>query len=126
MKQMIQKLTLKLWGNKSLVTISFKLLYPIVRIFQTPEKFLKPFVKEGYSVADIGCATGFFTIAFAELVGFEGKVYAVDMNEKSVRELEKKISKGDYSNIEPHASSADDLSFIDDGTIDFVFASGLL
>jgi ubiquinone/menaquinone biosynthesis C-methylase UbiE len=77
-------------------------------------------------VADLGCSLGYFTIPLAELVGPEGKVYAVDLNKKSIRSLEKKVEKGGYRNIESHASSAADLSFIKDNSVDFVLASGLL
>ena len=126
MNTMIRKLMLKLWKSEKFVALSFKLIYPIARIFQPPKKLLTPFLKEGQMVADIGCATGFFTTAISELIGSEGKVYAVDMNKKSIQALEKKITKGGYRNIESRVSSASDLSFIKDGTIDFVFASGLL
>ena len=37
-----------------------------------------------------------------------------------------KADKRDYCNIEAHASSASDLSFIKDGSVDFVLANGLL
>jgi ubiquinone/menaquinone biosynthesis C-methylase UbiE len=40
--------------------------------------------------------------------------------------LEKKVDKLGYRNIELHASSASDLSFIKDGSVDFVLANGLL
>ncbi len=126
MNTMIRKLMLKLWKSEKFVALTFKLIYPIARIFQPPQKLVTPFLKEGQVVADIGCATGFYTTAIAELVGSEGKVYAVDINKKSIQALEKKIMQGGYSNVEPHVSSAADLSFIKDGTIDFVFASGLL
>jgi ubiquinone/menaquinone biosynthesis C-methylase UbiE len=123
---MIQKLMRKLWEAESVIAVSFTLLYPIVRIFAPPHKFIGPYVKDGQVVADLGCATGYYTLALADSVGPEGKVYAVDFNKKSVRALEKKVEKGGYSNIESHASSAADLSFIKDRSVDFVLASGLL
>ena len=74
----------------------------------------------------MGCATGYYTLPLAELVGPEGKVYAVDFGKKNIRVLNKKAEKGGYHNIEPHASSAANLSFIKDRSVDFVFANGLL
>jgi ubiquinone/menaquinone biosynthesis C-methylase UbiE len=62
----------------------------------------------------------------AELVGSEGKVYAVDLDKKCIQALEKKADKGGYHNIEAHASSASDVSFIKDKSVDFVIANGLL
>ena len=123
---MIQKLMRKLWEVESIALVGFTLLYPIIRIFEPPKRLIRPFVKEDYVVADLGCASGYYSFALAELVGPEGKVYAVDLNKKCIRALEKKIEKGGYRNIESHASSAADLSFIKDSTVDFVLASGLL
>lgn len=77
-------------------------------------------------VADLGCGPGFYTLALADCVGPEGKVYAVDLDEKCIHALEKKVEKGGYHNIETHASSASDLRFINDGSVDFVLANGLL
>jgi ubiquinone/menaquinone biosynthesis C-methylase UbiE len=116
----------KLWEADTVLSVAFRLLYPIVRIFDPPERFIKPLVKKGQVVADLGCATGYYALALADSVGPEGKVYAVDKNKKSIRVLEKKVEKGGYHNIESHASSATDLSFIKDRSVDFVFASTLL
>jgi SAM-dependent methyltransferase len=91
-----------------------------------PQKHVEPYVKKGQIVADLGCNTGYYTLALAECVGPEGRVYAVDLNKKAIRTLEKKADKLGYHNIEAHASSATDLSFIIDRSIDFVLANGLL
>ena len=123
---MIQKLMLKLWGAETFVYFLFRLMDPIIRIFKFPQKFTKPYVNKGQVVADLGCATGYCALALADFVGPEGKVYAVDLNKKSIRALERKIEKRGYHNIEPHASSASDLSFIEDSSVDFILASGLL
>ena len=123
---MIQKLMRKLWEVESIALVGYTLLYPIIRIFEPPKRLIRPFVKEDYVVADLGCASSYSTIALAELVGPEGRVYAVDLNEKCIRALEKKVEKGGYHNIESHASSAADLSFIEDSSVDLIFASGLL
>ncbi len=77
-------------------------------------------------VADLGCDTGYYTLALAECVGPEGRIYAVDLNENDIRSLEEKAAKSGYRNIEAHASSTADLSFIKDGSVDFVLANGLL
>ncbi len=123
---MIQKLMRKLWQAESVTRVGLALLYPIRRIFEPPKRLIRPYVKEDYVVADLGCGPGYYTFALAELVGPEGKVYAVDLNKKCIRALEKKVEKGGYRNIESHASSAADLSFIQDRSVDFVFANGLL
>ncbi len=101
-------------------------LDPIRRLFESPKKLIEPYVKDGQVVADLGCGSGYYTIALAELVGPEGKVYAVDLGKGCIRALEKKATKGGYRNIEAHASSASNVSFIRNRSVDFVFANGLL
>ena len=123
---MIQKLMRKLWEAESVTAVGFALLYPIMRIFEPPKKLIGPYIKNGQVVTDLGCAAGYYTFGLADSVGPEGKVYAVDFNKKSIRALEKKVEKGGYRNIESHTSSAADLSFIEDRSVDFVLASGLL
>jgi predicted methyltransferase len=98
----------------------------IRRLFEPPQSLIKPFVRNGQVVADLGCGSGYYTLPLAELVGPEGKVYAVDLGKKSIRTLENKADEGGYRNIEAHASSAADVSFIEDRSVDFVLANGLL
>jgi precorrin-6B methylase 2 len=44
------------------------------------------------------------TLALAECIGPEGRVYAVDLNENAIRALEEKADKRGLHNIEVHAS----------------------
>jgi ubiquinone/menaquinone biosynthesis C-methylase UbiE len=101
-------------------------LNPITRLFEDPKRHVEPYVSKGQVVADLGCRSGYYTLPLAELVGPEGKVYAVDLDEKAIQTLKKKADNRGYRNIEAHASSASDLSFIKDGSVDFVLANGLL
>ncbi len=43
------------------------------RLFQKPRKIIKPYVKEGMTVLDMGCGPGFFTIEMARMVGLQGR-----------------------------------------------------
>ena len=101
-------------------------LDPIRRLFESPKKLIEPYVKDGQVVADLGCGSGYYTFALAELVGPKGKIYAVDLGRSCIRALEKKARKSGYRNIEAHASSASDVSLIKDRSVDFVLANGLL
>ena len=101
-------------------------LNSIRRLFEHPSKSIEPYVTNGQVVADLGCGPGYYTLALAECVGPEGWVYAVDLDDEAIRELEKAADKLGCHNIEAHASSASDLSFIKDGSVDFVLANGLL
>ena len=97
----------------------------IRRLFSSPSKFCSN-VTSGQVVADLGCGPGYYTLALAESVGPEGKVYAVDSDEKAIRALENKADKRGCRNIEAHASSASNLRFIEDESVDFILANGLL
>ncbi len=99
---------------------------PISRLVEPPRRLIEPYVKKGQVVADLGCGRGYNSIALAESVGPDGKVYAVDFDKKNIQALQKRADKAGYHNIETHASSASDLSFIKDRTIDFILANGLL
>jgi ubiquinone/menaquinone biosynthesis C-methylase UbiE len=101
-------------------------LNPIRRLLEPPQRLIEPYIKKDQTVADLGCGSGFYTFAMAQGVGPNGKVYAVDLDEKCIRKIEKKKEKERYHNIEAHASSASDLKFIKDGSVDFVLANGLL
>lgn len=98
---------------------------PIRKLFDSPNEYCR-YVASGQVVADLGCGPGYFTIALAEAVGPEGKVYAVDSDEKAIRALERKADEHGCHNIEAHVSSASDLGFMKDGSVDFVLANGLL
>jgi ubiquinone/menaquinone biosynthesis C-methylase UbiE len=45
-------------------------------------------VQPGMMVCDMGCGNGFYTLKLAEMVGAEGKVYAVDIQPEMLRLLQ--------------------------------------
>jgi ubiquinone/menaquinone biosynthesis C-methylase UbiE len=98
---------------------------PIRRLFSSPSEFCS-YVNRGQVVADLGCGPGYYTIALAESVGSEGKIYAVDSDEKAVRAVQNKANKQGLHNIEVHTSSASNLSFIKKESVNFILANGLL
>jgi ubiquinone/menaquinone biosynthesis C-methylase UbiE len=97
-----------------------------IRNFFASDSLIASYVTKNQVVADLGCASGYYTFALAKGVGPEGKVYAVDLDETCILAIEQKRKKEGYHNIEAHASSASDLSFIKDKSVDFVLANGLL
>lgn len=99
---------------------------PFKRLFENPTKSLEPYVKNGQTAIDLACNTGYYTLALAECVGPEGKVYAVDLSEKAIQTVQKKVEGSGYHNIELHTASAADLNFIKGESVDFVLANGLL
>ncbi len=98
---------------------------PIRRLFSRPRKYCSYVIRDQIA-ADLGCGPGYYTSALAERVGPSGKVYAVDSDEKAIRAVERKVNKSKYHNIDTHITSAANLSFIEDESVDFVLAAGLL
>lgn len=97
----------------------------IRKLFDSPGKY-RVYVKQNHVVADLGCGPGYYTFALADAVGQDGRVYAVDSDEKAIRAVEKKADNKRIKNIGVHTSSAARLGFIADESVDFVLADGLL
>ncbi|MGD1118167.1 MAG: class I SAM-dependent methyltransferase [Dehalococcoidales bacterium] len=51
------------------------------RLAQNPQRILKPYIKSGWTVLDVGPGVGYFTLPLARLVGDKGKVIAADLQE---------------------------------------------
>lgn len=98
---------------------------PLRRLLSSPRKYCI-YAKQDQIVADLGCGPGYYTLALAETVGPEGRVYAVDSDERAIRAVERKATRRGYHNIEACATSAANLSFIEDQSVDFALANGLL
>lgn len=60
--------------------------------FQNPQKILAPYIKEGMKVLDVGCGPGFFSIEIAKMLGKNGKVFSVDLQEGMLQKVKDKIS----------------------------------
>jgi ubiquinone/menaquinone biosynthesis C-methylase UbiE len=61
------------------------------RWLQDPQKILSPFVREGMTVLDIGCGTGFFSTELARMVGPTGRVVSADLQDGMLQKLRTKI-----------------------------------
>ncbi len=106
------------------VWAGYLLSNPLRKLIHNPQKILKPYVKEGMKVLDIGCAMGFFSLPLAELIGANGKVICVDIQEKMMEVLERRAKKaGLLDRIETRIGSDNSLN-IDDlkEQIDFALA----
>ena len=60
---------------------------------QNPQRILSPYIKLGMKVLDIGCGPGFFSVELAKMVGVNGKVYSVDLQEGMLQKIRNKIYK---------------------------------
>jgi ubiquinone/menaquinone biosynthesis C-methylase UbiE len=94
---------------------------PIRRLFHNPEKIVGPYVKPGMTVMDIGCGMGLFSIAIAKLVGGQGRVIAVDLQQKMLDVLWRRAQRaGVADRIQLHKCEEDCLGV--DAQADFALA----
>jgi len=66
-----------------------------------PDQILKTLaLQPEQNVADIGAGGGYFSLRFAELVGREGKVFAVDTNSKFLEFIKNSAREKGLANVE--------------------------
>jgi len=76
-------------------------------------------LKSGQVIADIGSGGGYFALRFAEVVGEEGKVYAVDTDEKLLEFVKNSAKQKGMNNI--ITVLAKDKLELPKESLDFVF-----
>jgi ubiquinone/menaquinone biosynthesis C-methylase UbiE len=69
------------------------LLNPLRRLGQRPARVLAPFVRPGMLVVEPGCGIGFFTLDLVRMVGPEGRVVAIDLQEKMLAGLRRRAAR---------------------------------
>ncbi len=88
---------------------------------QPPDKVMDAAgVRHGMVIGEVGAGKGRYTVYLASRVGPEGKVYANDINEKSLVFLEDRSRKQGFANIETILGTPEDPRF-PKGKLDMVF-----
>jgi ubiquinone/menaquinone biosynthesis C-methylase UbiE len=91
------------------------------RLIQNPRKIIGEYISNGATVIDIGCGPGFFTIDMAKMVGENGRVIAVDLQQHMLSKVKKKANKHGVSNrMEFHQCESDTIGL--NKKADFIFA----
>lgn len=86
-----------------------------------PKQILRPFVKPGSTVLDVGCGMGYFSLELARMVGTNSKVIAADLQPQMLAGLEKRSRKaGLQTRIKPHLCSATSIGVTE--PVDMIFA----
>ena len=94
---------------------------PFRKLFQNPYRILFPYIKPGFTVADIGPGMGYYTIPLCNLTGPQGKVYAIDIQEKMLIKLRVRAKKARIpDNLITHLAKPDDFNL--EIKADFVLA----
>lgn len=76
----------------------------------------------GQRVADLGAGGGYFTFRLADVVGPEGRVYAVDVDSGMLSYLDARIERGRVENVETVLGDFDDPKIPEEG-VDLIFTS---
>jgi len=78
------------------------------------------FVRQGQNIADIGAGGGYFSMRFAELVGPEGRIYAVDKNSEFLFFIKSNAREKGLANVITVLSSDGKLDLPEKG-IDLIY-----
>jgi ubiquinone/menaquinone biosynthesis C-methylase UbiE len=108
--------------------IGHLLVSPLRRLVQDPARILAPHLRAGMTALDAGCAMGFFSLAMAEMVGPEGRVYSVDLQQKMIDSLQSRARKaGLFQRIETRLCTGTELGIVDlNSGVDFALAFAVL
>ncbi len=80
---------------------------------------LGPYIEKGMKVMDVGCGMGFFSIGMAKMVGDEGKVFSIDLQQKMLEVTQKRALRAGISErIFPHRCHQDKLGLKE--KVDFI------
>jgi ubiquinone/menaquinone biosynthesis C-methylase UbiE len=77
-------------------------------------------IQTGQTIADIGSGGGFFTLLFSQLVGDEGRIYAIDTNQDFIEFIDKQAIKQGIANITTVRATEQAIS-LPTHSIDLVF-----
>jgi ubiquinone/menaquinone biosynthesis C-methylase UbiE len=91
------------------------------RKWQNPEAILVDIgLKPGFTFIDVGCGGGFFTLPAARMVGRRGKVYGLDVDNRSITSLKELAAKEGLKNLNLTVGQAEE-SVICEQCADIVF-----
>jgi len=91
------------------------------KLFQNPQKILKPYIKEGMVVLDLGCGPGFFSMEIAKLLNKTGTVICADLQDGMLDVVRQKIKGSDNENLfQLHKCDSDTINV--SLSVDFVLA----
>jgi SAM-dependent methyltransferase len=119
------------FGDSPIVHFLFRLIAPVMesplrRRFFDPVRTLKGArIQSGQEVLEVGCGTGFFTIPAAELVGDEGRVYAIDPHPLAIEQVARKVRDAGLTNVRPIKADATEAGLASD-SIDLALLFGVI
>lgn len=89
--------------------------------YQKPHEVIQALgLKEGERIADIGAGSGYFTLRFAQHVGANGRVLAVDISPDMIVHLNERLRDARLENVRTVLARPDD-PLLADASVDRVF-----
>lgn len=96
-----------------------------IRWEKTEENIPKLPIYPGMSIADVGSGPGYFSFKFSDIVGDEGKVYAIETNPRHLAFLRDYVDKYGVKNVEVVTSSFEGIGLNPDIRVDAVYMCSL-
>jgi 2-polyprenyl-3-methyl-5-hydroxy-6-metoxy-1,4-benzoquinol methylase len=94
--------------------VGYLIASPLRKLSENPDTILKPLVKPGMTAVDIGSAMGFFSLPMAKMVGAEGRVVCVDVQQRMLSTLKRRARRRGLDRIiEPRLCSQEELGLDD-------------
>lgn len=92
-------------------------------VFDKKEAIIRALqIKPGMKIADIGAGTGLYTIPFAQQVGEKGLVYAVDISDDFIKNIDRRARLHGLKNIITHINNQKEIGLAQD-SINLAFIS---
>jgi ubiquinone/menaquinone biosynthesis C-methylase UbiE len=103
--------------------VPFTIDAPFRRFLHDPPKIVGPYLTTGMTVLEVGCGVGYFSIPMARMVGDQGKVIAVDLQQQMLDMLRRRAEKaGMADRIQLHHCQQDRLGVDVQADFSLVFA----
>lgn len=83
-------------------------------------------LKKGDTFLDAGCGDGYMSLTASQIVGEEGKVYALDVWEESINAFKEKIENNNIKNIEASVADITQKIPVEDENIDILYMGNVL
>lgn len=94
---------------------------PLRRWFHKPDEIFGQLIAPGFTVVELGCGSGPFTTALAEMVGSSGRVIAADLQPAMLAKVQRRVARaGLQDRVEVHLCAPERIAL--PVSVDFVLA----